>query len=172
MKLVIQELRDEHQEILRLIDTRDFSALIDFVEKVHHPREELLLFPQIAALPMLKQGGPRCMYFRGLELDLDIYGPAKNLLKEYQTLGGPSPEPYSHYAWLNDNNPLNIPMYEHQLGHALALAIRFCQSTTSPKWSETLRERLQEEYCRLLRLHIEKEETCLFVMAEKTLVTD
>lgn len=170
MNPIIQELKNEHQILLAMIDEQKILPMIDFVEDIHHPKEEELLFPLMAQHPLLRQGGPRCMYFRGLELEMRVHAPAQNLLKEYYALGGPRPSEYKNFEWLSENNPLSIPMYEHVLGHELASAIRhLLKGSLNFTVPAQLLNELYNEYCRLLKLHIEKEDTCLFLIAENIL---
>ncbi|UOF01527.1 hypothetical protein [Bdellovibrio reynosensis] len=166
---VINELREEHRAILCLIEKNDILAVIKYVEEIHHPKEEKLLFPKLAGHPLLNQGGPRCMYFRGLELDLQIYDGAKKVLKDFYQNKGPRPHAYGTFHWLKDNNPLNIPMEEHRLGHELSQAIQFLYTHPSSDLYKDFLVPLEQEYVRLLKLHIEKEDTCLFILAERIL---
>lgn len=168
MSDLILELRQEHQNILSLIGQRDILSLLDLVETVHHPKEENLLFPLLAEHPRLREGGPRCMYFRGLQMDLNIHAPAEKLLSQYYKSGGSPPSEYKKFSWLTEQSPLHLPMYEHHLGHALGSAMREILSGKHPG-AESLLMDLYGEYCRLLNLHIEKEDTCLFVLAETLL---
>lgn len=166
---VLNELREEHRTILSLIQKNDILAVIKYVEEVHHPKEEKILFPKLAGHPLLNQGGPRCMYFRGLELDLQIYEGSRKLLKSFYQNKGPRPGDYTDFAWLKDNSPLNIPMEEHRLGHELACAIQFLYTHPSSNLYKDFLAPLEREYVRLLKLHIEKEDTCLFILAERIL---
>lgn len=164
MHPLLLDLKKEHQEIFKMIEEGQILPLLDFVERVHHVKEETLLFPRLANHPLLRQGGPRCTYFMGLELDLGIYEPAKNILEEFYRKSGQPPPTAVYYEWLKGNTPLRIPMDEHKLGHALASAIRHLmkQKVTPPE----LTAKIYEQYCRLLKLHVEKEDTCLFLIAD------
>lgn len=156
--------------LLALIESNDILKTIEFVESVHHPKEEDFLFPLLASHPLLHAGGPRCVFFKGLELERRIYAGPTNLLREYYQGGGRLPEVQKDFAWLKDQNPLNIPMHEHRLGHELASAIRYLMGPSRSAVQVALLESFCWEYNSLLKLHIEKEETCLFVLAEKILI--
>lgn len=169
MSEVLQELREEHQKLLRMLEEGDILQVVDFVEGIHHPKEEQLLFPLLAQNPLLRQGGPRCMYFKGLALELQIYHNAQVALKDYLKCGGPLAPEYQDFTWLTDGNPLNIPMYEHRLGHELAHGIRWMNEHAEGELHAKFYAVFCQEYVRLLRLHIEKEDSCLFIMAEAML---
>lgn len=169
MSEILQELREEHQKLLRMLEEGDILEVIEFVEGVHHPKEEQLLFPLMAPHPLLKQGGPRCMYFKGLAIELQIYRNAQKALKDYHEQGGPKAPEYQDFDWLLDGNPLNVPMYEHHLGHELAHGIRWLSTQKDSPLHDPFYSVFCDEYVKLLRLHIEKEDSCLFVIAENML---
>ena len=95
MNKVLQHLRSQHQQILVMLDSnQDLLSIIKFVEEEHHPLEERDLFPHIANHPMLKEGGPLCTYFWGMEMDLKPKARAENLLHKLYTLHFPRPQAY------------------------------------------------------------------------------
>lgn len=169
MPKILDELRQEHQVLLAMLERDDILKVVEFVEMIHHPKEEQRLFPLIAQNPLLRQGGPRCTYFRGIELDFDIYANAQKLLQDFYQAGAPRAPEYDDFEWLKDGNPLNIPMYEHWLGHELAHGLRYLSQEPNSELYKKFFCLFAEEYTRLLRLHIEKEDTCLFVMANSIL---
>lgn len=170
MHKIIAELKSEHLTIRSLMKSDDIFKLIQFVESVHHPKEEELLFPLLAQHPLLKQGGPRCMFFQGLILDLKVLDRPRQLLSEYYFIGGPLPEAYKDFPWLSVSNPLDIPMAEHRLGRELAQGLQHLFQNPSSLLYKKFYAAFRTEYYRLLELHMEKEDTCLFILAEKALV--
>lgn len=170
MTALIKDLRQQHKDILDMIARNDdILSIIDFVEKIHHPLEEKELFPAVAAHPLLKEGGPLCTFFRGIELEL---GPKEAPLQHLEDLydkGFPRPSEYPRYDWLNAQNPLSIPMDEHVISHALGEALHgLAENKNSALYAEFFKK-LSDDYIGLLKLHINKEDNCLFIMCEKML---
>lgn len=167
---LLDELREEHQKILGMLEEkRDIREIIEFVEKVHHPKEEIQLFPHIATHPLVSEGGPRCTFFKGMEIDMDLLGPARRRLKDYYAAGGPKPPSYREFSWWNPQNPIDVPMGEHALGHALAHALLFLLEEGNQSLRAVHFDGFRRDYEDLMRLHINKEDTCLFVMCERLL---
>lgn len=168
MKDLLEKLRKEHQQILKMLDAKvNILEIIQFVEEVHHPLEEQDLFPRISQNPLLSQGGPLCTYFRGLELDLNPNQDSHNYLRHLYTQGLPKPPLYKTFSWLNPQNPLSLPMDEHALGHEIAEALKHL---VLPNYSTSFPNafyKLSQYYENLLRLHIAKEDQCLFVLCER-----
>ncbi|MDG0816903.1 hypothetical protein [Bdellovibrio svalbardensis] len=156
--------------ILQMIDANeDIFKIIHFVENVHHPREEQQLFPLVAQSPLLRQGGPLCTYFKGIELDLNPLSAARKHLADLYQQGCPHPEDYPDFQWLNSQSPLSMPMNEHQLGHELAAALNFLSSNQESSLYKIFFSKISEEYKKLLKAHIDKEDHCLFVICERIL---
>lgn len=147
----------------------DILDIIRLVEKVHHPLEEQELFPAIAAHPLLRQGGPLCTYFRGIELELSPRDRMQEHLEEAYREGLPQATPYAEFSWLNPQNPLSMPMDEHVTGHNLAEAISFLAKSPDDPLYKKFYAVLCQDYKKLLRAHIDKEDNCLFVMCERIL---
>lgn len=170
MNDLLRKLREEHQLILKMFeDGTSILEIIHFVEKVHHPLEEIELFPKVANHPLLSQGGPLCTFFRGMELDLQPQQTPRRHLKELYDQGFPRPTPYATFDWLTNQNPLSLPMDEHELGHQLAEALKILVSPEEQKKYPGYFEWLRKDYEDLLRNHIAKEDGCLFVLCEKLL---
>ena len=170
MKEIIRLLRDQHQEILKLINHKErILELIRFVEEEHHPLEENELFPFIFQQQFAQQGGPRCTYFMGLRLQMNPLDQIKMKLNEFYRLSGFRPTPYPMPAWLIHQTPLSIPMEEHVLGAELAQSIEFILSAKEFRWRQEFLQAFYDGYARLLQLHIDKEDNCLFVMCEQKL---
>jgi hemerythrin-like domain-containing protein len=168
VKDLLEKLRQEHQQILTMLDEKvSILEIIKFVEEVHHPREEQDLFPTISQNPLLSQGGPLCTYFRGLELDLNPNQDCHNYLLHLYDQGLPKPPPYKTFSWLNPQNPLSLPMDEHALGHEIAEALKHLTlPNCGPEFPDAFCK-LSQYYEKLLRLHIAKEDQCLFVLCER-----
>lgn len=145
---------------------KDILDIIEFVEKIHHPREEIELFPLISRHPLLKKGGPRCIYFIGMNLDFEPFAPVRQRLQSFYVSGGAVAPPYQEFSWLTEQNPLSIPMDEHKLGHELGKAIFFLSKNKESPLYDKFFESFCDDYCRLLKVHIEKEDTCLFLICE------
>lgn len=168
---IIASLQEEHREILRRMESIQTNgptseallSLFNFVGVIHHQKEEELLFPIFAKSNCLSQGGPFCGYFMGLRLDLNREGTIRAHLAEFSRRSGivltPPPPP----AWLSAQDPLSIPMEEHELAHLLSDAITELLHRESENLKDAFFETLLHDYFNLVRLHIQKEETCLFV---------
>lgn len=167
MKDLLKTLREEHRWLLEKLDDKgSIAEIIDFLEKVHHPKEEQLLFPYMAAQPRLKQGGPRCSHFMGLRLELAPHLQAKKRLEEFTASIGVTMEPLPPPVWLTPQCPLSIPMEEHELCHNLARALRWLFNHDLTSEQTRMKEQLISDFQSLLRTHIDKEDTCLFVLCE------
>ncbi|WP_373999127.1 hypothetical protein [Bdellovibrio bacteriovorus] len=170
MVKILEELRQQHQTLLNMIsEDKDIFDIIKLVEEIHHPLEEQALFPLIADHPLLQEGGPLCTFFRGMELDLNPKSVAEELLKRAYAQGLPRPHAYPQFTWLNEHNPLSMPMGEHVLSDELAQALLFLKDQSNEKLYKDFFVSLKIEYIRLLKLHIAKEDGCLFVLCEKLL---
>lgn len=170
MRKVLDELRDQHQSILQLLkDPHKTLDLIEFVENVHHPLEETKLFPLMAQNTWLGQGGPQCSLHMGIRLEQDPLGRVRSHLKAFYQAAQWQPEPYPTPAWLTLQCPLSIPMEEHAVGHELAESLKLLLKDPTSHLYRDFFERLRSDYESLLRMHIDKEDHCLFVMCENHL---
>lgn len=167
---LLKNLREEHQYILKLLEQEDkiFQA-IEFIETVHHEKEEEILFPFVAQQPWLSEGGPLCTYFRGLQLDLRYQDAIKEQLNRYHAIEGilhlKPPRP----LWLSDQSPLSLPMEEHELAHELSSALRSLNEKKNSKLYLEFFGDFRQLYIQLLKVHIAKEDNCFFVMCETRL---
>lgn len=156
--------------ILKMLDQREQSReLIHFVENEHHPLEEQELFPYIKNQVFLGRGGPRCSFFMGLRLDFDFAREDRALLEKFYAQTGYRPPAYAIPPWLTDQSPLSIPFNEHVLGAELAGSILYLLNQPESEFYKEFYAALYERYSRLLRLHIDKEDNCLFIMCEQNL---
>jgi hemerythrin-like domain-containing protein len=170
MKDVIKTLRGQHQEILiKLERSEDLLSIISFVEDVHHVLEEEALFPIIAENPMLREGGPMCTYFWGMEMEFSPKTPAQDLLRRLYEKGLEHPDGPQVFPWLHKSSPLSIPMSEHALSAELSHAIRKLSQEPEGGLAREFLSPLKNEYIKLLRAHIDKEDNCLFILCERLL---
>jgi len=167
----ISILKEEHQQILSLIskiessdpvDESSLKNLFHFVEDIHHAKEENFLFPHLAHKNCLRQGGPLCSYFMSLRLDLDPLSRMRNHLQEYQKKAGISFKKRILPNWLTPQNPLSIPMEEHETGHALSTALKDLMGQKNDNLKREFFKPLLYDYFALLKAHIQKEDLCLF----------
>lgn len=187
----IQHLVDEHKQIKLLLaflsqkvgsvlagaldDAKLVNDILDrvsfLVEFVHHGKEEELLFPALIDKNCLNQGGPKCTYFMGLRLDSN---PCDFIFSEAQRRSPPMKVP----DWnpqladlLKRNQFLEVPCEEHAAG---SLAVKMMKEEVLHIINDRVDQlsklsKIHSEYQRLLRLHIEKEDNCLFLIADSSL---
>lgn len=149
-----------------------FEALLRFfkvfVIEFHHRREERFLFPLIASHPKLSEGGPGCTKFMGLRL---MSGMNKDIFEKEQELGLQIYKAAQELSpYLQPQNPITIPVEEHA---AETVLIRWMDreleiSRTSQLSCDKMAWAL-ERYYDLLREHSQKEDECLFIMAQRIL---
>lgn len=180
---LIELLSEEHKvilEFLALIDKgiqvvpshpEDFQKLVSafkfYLHDLHHFKEESILFPFLRGSSRLRQGGPECSYFFGQFLN----SRHKEVFCQLQKTAGISG---SDEFQRSDSEAtfLSVPLEEHAAGHiALSLIEKFV-AEASENSNRAEKHRLLElnlEYQKLMRLHVEKEEKCLFVLSENIL---
>ncbi|MEK2646650.1 hypothetical protein [Bdellovibrio sp. BCCA] len=71
--------------------------------------------------------------------------------------------------WLTPQSPLSIPFEEHVIGADLAQSILFLLEPENAHLHQEFFKLLYDDYCRLLKMHIDKEDGCLFIMCERVL---
>lgn len=155
------DLMNEHLLLLHMLDllkilrtTNDVQGLRDILAlfrvalgELHHHKEEHVLFPALLTAAPLAQGGPRCGHFMNHPLN-ESFGEARDAPSRFA------------------GTPLMIPIGEHRAGHrALALIERELLNPSGPHELYLLTTKFDTN----LRLHIEKENTCLFVLADRYL---
>lgn len=171
MKDTLTLLRKQHQEILSLLDQPEkVLELIHFVEYDHHPLEEEKLFPFLNSQKCLYQGGPRCTMYMGMRLEFNPLEIVRKHLQSFYLKADFRPPAYPEPPWLEMNNPLSIPFEEHVIGAELAQIMIYLLSEQGKGLHPEFFAVLYQDYCRLLRLHIDKEDNCLFLICERTLV--
>lgn len=170
MKEVLNNLREQHQKILMMLDRPEqVEELIHFVEEVHHPLEEIELFPFMKDKPCLSQGGPRCSLYMGMRLELDPLTRVRGHLADFYRKTSFRPPHYPLPEWLTAQNPLSIPYEEHVVGAELAKSLLFLSKPENSTLRAEFFDKFYDDYCRLLRMHIDKEDNCLFIICERAL---
>lgn len=184
MGALTQHLKDEHRMIWLALDALDLyrakllegydlekseiSALLfllrKLVEDIHHRKEEILLFKALSESGRI-EGGPRCSYFMSVRME---FNPSEKLLSlARRTQSEPNARDGS-IAPLSC--ALSIPLEDHEAGHfalmRITLELDLYESGVSHE--DTLAAYILD-YTRLMRHHIEKEDTCLFEMADQVL---
>jgi hemerythrin-like domain-containing protein len=181
---LIPELNAEHRFILERLNTiRDLAGSREGVEanktplkdslgalrdalEAHHDKEEKILFPALHRCPQLRQGGPRCTLFMSQLLHDNI---GRSFVETAPPWIAPVEEETEILAIRAANSPLTLPLEEHRGGRiAMQRMLRMLDEGTDA--GEFLF--LLSRFDRMMRLHIEKEETCLFVLAERLLEDD
>lgn len=170
MKELVNTLKKQHQMILGMLDHPELARdLIHFVENEHHPLEELELFPFLQKQSCLSQGGPRCGLYMGLRLELNPLTTMQEHLKKLYAKTSFRPKDYPVPDWLTAQSPLSIPFEEHVIGADLAQSLLFLLEPENTSLHKEFFAQLYGDYCHLLRLHIDKEDNCLFILCERVL---
>jgi hemerythrin-like domain-containing protein len=173
-------LKDEHREIetvMRILRSMTdklenelavpSANLLDillffesFADAIHHAKEEDLLLPAVMRHGFPLVGGPLCTYFRSLET---IRSPLRDEIESTSALLGERPPALP-------DAPIPI-VEEHQLGRNLIRLMRRAAKSLASGDSDASKDfvRHSRRYLELLTEHIDKEDRCLFVMADETL---
>lgn len=173
MGVATQHLIQEHQKILLLLQVLEeictllkeekqlpkqhIEILIRYFEvfsdKLHHGKEEMVLFPALLAKGFPLGGGALCTYFKSLQM----MGPT--IEEQIQEIELNPHLPSSD----KKNSEWNLPVLEeHHLGRRLVQRMRF--EIGKPRFVE-----FALRFNNFLREHIEKENRCLFPMADDCL---
>lgn len=138
--------------------------LQNLVETCHHTKEERFLFPALAKSERLRAGGPKCTQYMGQLITHDL---AAQILRENSDLAGRPVDAFRR-TLTETGSPLRIPMEEHDAGHLCLLRVRLEVEgyATAPENAYRLATRIRQ-YLRLMRLHIEKENECLFMLVDQ-----
>ncbi|HEY8269247.1 MAG TPA: hypothetical protein VIG33_00040 [Pseudobdellovibrionaceae bacterium] len=183
MKDLLKNLKSEHEFILNemrilaealSINQKRLHDLFQFVEFTHHEKEENILFPWIARQNWLRHGGPLCGHFMGIRLDLNPLARINQHLDDFNRMSLAKKDsillpPDKKFAWLSPQSPLSIPMEEHEVGHRLSEALRHLMQISAEASQEAIFRTLLQDYFSLLKMHIHKEDHCLFVQCEQSL---
>lgn len=174
MSVFVEHLMKEHEEILERLEALErasregafeqlpgaIRSLRSLVEEEHHAKEEQLLFPALARAGFEGRSGPRCTGFLQLREDWDYVGAIQ---REIAVAGEALERP-------TDSSFLSIPLEEHAAGAALSRLIERYALVRCPRELEPDGvRRLVFEYVTLLRVHIQKENECLFIVANELL---
>lgn len=197
MKIFLQELVNEHDLILHFIKKIEEKLLnvpywnrehwnslenlilfIDvFIERYHHRKEEEILFPKIDLSPIVYQGGPYCTHFYHFHLMYQHYEQSLELLKEAGLPKEPPPTSERVKKIVENRSGLMVPLEEHWASHNV---LRLLQHQIGLYKNLTKREQCQIDiirkglsfYSSLIHQHTEKENKCLFAMADNLLDHD
>jgi hemerythrin-like domain-containing protein len=161
---IIQEEHQVIREKLSLIATeKDLWPLVDWlwehVEEQHHLQEETLLFDTLQKFPRLREGGPRCIYFYGMQMS-----DPPLVLAERVTNKKADWLPHQQ-SFLAENSPLMIPITEHRATRLILEHIRQLRESIE---METVRN-LLAIYANIQTTNMEKEETCLRHLSDSIL---
>jgi hemerythrin-like domain-containing protein len=187
MMKLIEDLTLEHKKILFLLEQvenrlpseknvsfwdpyafNDVLCALELLLQEHHRREEEILFARLAKFSRLTEGGPMCTHYMGVRIGSDPVARLENAMKEtFGTFARPVLAPEME-ALIEKNSPLSIPLEEHKAGAAAMRAMKklveaFLRGDTL---AEISLSRLGRLYVNMLRLHIEKEDHCLFKIVE------
>jgi|GEM_PF-2966103 hemerythrin-like domain-containing protein len=177
MNSLLKELSEEHRSILEklehlrsLTDTHEAvsknkgalkETLLELRRRLHlhHGKEEKILFPALHRLPRIREGGPRCSLFMTHLMNDNIAQSFIESAPDWVVLPTDPPEMEEIRA---ENSPLMIPLKEHR-GGDIAMQCMLHELDQNPT-DEGEFLFLLNRFSRMLRLHIEKEETCLFLI--------
>lgn len=179
MPVFIEHLKSEHRLFERGLallkklrqssasDTARFEDIQDLLEclsflvgRVHHYKEEELLFPLLHDTGRLSEGGPMCTLFQGLSLENDF---SSRIIQRRTSSYAPHELNEKIKKALDAGSPLRVPVEEHLLGHECLWQAKQYKSMDSTF------NKILDDYYDLLRLHIRKEDECLFKVAEYAL---
>jgi len=184
----VTNLSCEHQKvqgILSLVETQiatlETSKLeawyLDFEKTIHalsyllgglHHKKEEKLFEYLATTKFVREGGSQCGYYFGLFLSHNDKMYFRNLaIQKKVDISN------IHELSLKENSCTAIPREEHEaaeiahklLLHQAAIVSQLQKSSEDFKVYKGTVEEIGRRYLRLMRLHIEKEEKCLFPAA-------
>lgn len=155
------------KELLELI-----PLLQEVLSDVHHHKEEEILFPIIDESTPVHQGGPQCALFMTHLLVEDLGRDLRAEAKKDQLSQPPLSSFISELS--EKNSPLMIPVQEHWAGQfafrMLEKLLRQIQSGDHSPLTDCFL--LASRFDRMMQLHIEKEDTCLFVLADQFIPED
>lgn len=187
-----QQLAEEHMFISEMLDllqflnlnlaasperrAREILALLPLLKltvgEIHHHKEEEILFPVIDETTPVHQGGPRCGHFMN---DLLLEDIGRELQAEAKVLALKLPPLGPFIAQISkQNSPLMISVQEHWAGKLaldmLDLVLKKIELGDRSSLMDAYL--LASRYERMMRSHIEKEDTCLFVLADQFIGED
>ena len=167
---LFQDLTFTSDQIDTLVFIPKFFDL--FVEKIHHGKEEEILFPALAEVEILKQGGPKCVLFMGLRIEHQF---GEKVLSQAKSLNIPPPQLRAFVKNQIDlTTPLSIPLSEHITGYySISLMQHFANEIQNGNTSAYLDfKSCALRHLEMLHYHIRKEDECLFIRARQLLSED
>lgn len=187
--LVNTYLYQEHEVILRFISTlkkeiyqlregkysplEDYEKMLffarEYADRIHHFKEETLLFTELN-LASSTEGGPRCIYYKELQLQRT---PVFNQVNENLILMQKKPR-LLFEQWrkmMGDGNIANPLLEEHALGRSLLELFKyelhqFLEGISKNSLNLAF---VIYRYVALMEEHIEKENTCLAYIVDQCL---
>lgn len=105
----------------------------------------------------------------GMRLDQNPLARFEKHLADYAQFSGWTPVAEEAPVWLTPQNPLSVPMEEHAVSHMLASALKELMKDRQSPLSRKFFPVLYEDFRQLMKMHIDKEDHCLFVMCEQNL---
>jgi hemerythrin-like domain-containing protein len=193
MKIFLQELYDEHSVIISVFqklepifldsDTwsdmtwhyfKEFVYFVEhYIEQNHHKKEEEILFPKIDLSPIVYQGGPYCTHFYHFHLMFQHFEQSKELLHESKLSFDLPEQTESVKKIVQNRSGLLVPLEEHWASCNLIKIFKQQISLKSEnKHDEVFLRKCISFYFGLINQHTEKENKCLFVMADNLLDED
>jgi hemerythrin-like domain-containing protein len=190
MKVFLQELYDEHTMILSVFQKVEpifldsitwshetwalFADFVQFcelyIEQNHHKKEEEILFPKIDLSPIVYQGGPYCTHFYHFHLMFQHYERSKELLTEAQLILDILPLSENVNSIIKNRSGLMVPLEEHWAGINLIRVFKDqLRLQKENQQSEEFLRKCISFYIGLILQHTDKENRCLFAMADNLL---
>lgn len=167
----LESFRKEHAEnfeaLKRLKLAGDWTGFYRYcrqeVLETNEKREELFLFPAIAAKAEIRAGGPACMLYYDLHLS------EAPLLNAAMACDEPPLVPSKianaiRKPFYDAGSPVCIPIEDHM---ALEQILNRAERESDPAQLDFL----SAIYMRIFRSHIEKEDNCLLLMSQSLLDT-
>jgi hypothetical protein len=167
----LEEFRAEHEWILEVLvraETteewrRYFKYAREEVLELHEKSEELFLFSAVATRAEIRNGGPLCTLY------YDMYLHRRPLETAAAAIGSSYLDPRkladaTTLPFFAAGSPVCIPVEDHM---ALEAIIKAADSVVEGNDAELAQ--LAATHLRLLRIHFEKENTCLFPLCRNIL---
>jgi hemerythrin-like domain-containing protein len=190
MKIFLQELYDEHSLIISVIQKlesifldidfwsdetwnkfQEFTHFIEFyIEQYHHKKEEEILFPQIDLSPIVYQGGHYCTHFYHFHLMYQHYEQSKEILTSAKLALELPVQSENVRKIVQNRSGLLVPLEEHWAsGNIIKIFKQQIELKTKNQHDEIFLKKCISFYFGLINQHTEKENKCLFVMADNLL---
>lgn len=132
----------------------------DYVDHVHHSKEENILFEAIYPIKNI-EGGPRCIYYKELQIQREpVVEQVKKIKKE---LGILEPDFYDNWnASVHQGCIVNPLLEEHILGRQLVTLIEHEAGQLVSGKTQSNQKLIMAlyGYVSMIEEHIEKENTC------------